>query len=352
MRQGPLFFSIIAVLVVGNLLSPYFLTSNNFRNILITGSVVSVLAVGQFMVIVTAGIDLSVGAIASFSTVLSAVLMSKGVPVVWTVLITIAVCACFGVVNGVLVVYGGITPFIATLGMMGVVQGLAYLVQGGTYVRIDHQGFIGFFSGQLGSVPVQVIIFVAITVVFALTMRWSTFGRALYAIGGNAEAARLSGLPVRRNLIVAYATSALLAAVAGFMLAAQLGEGSSQLGQGLELDSIAAAVVGGASLFGGLGSPATAVLGGLLIGVIGNIMNLRGVPAEPQLIIKGSLILIAVFVTSGRGSAIRAAVGNGAKTIFSGRNGRHTTPLINSSASAANPQLHEPASRDDAPIAS
>lgn len=306
-RQAPLIVTIAVVLVIGSSLSPFFMTEANFRNILITGAVVSILAVGQFMVIVTAGIDLSVGAVASLSTVVSAVLMSHGRGTVTTVALTLAACAVIGVVNGSLVVYAGITPFIATLGMLGVAQGLAYLVQGGTYVRIENQTFIGLFSGEFGGVPKQVLIFVLATVVFAVVMRWTTFGRQLYAIGGNREAARLSGLPVQRNVVAAYVISACLAAVAGFMLAAQLGEGSSRLGQGLELDSIAAAVVGGASLFGGLGSPVAAVLGGLLIGVISNIMNLRGVAAEPQLIIKGVLILFAVFVTSGRGADIRAA---------------------------------------------
>lgn len=307
-RQAPLILSIVGVLIIGALLSPFFLTEANFRNVLITGSVVSVLAVGQFMVIVTAGIDLSVGAVASFSTVLCAVLMSNGISALPTVLITLVVCSLFGIGNGSMVVFGRITPFIATLGMLGIAQGLAYLVQGGTYIRIENEAFIHFFSGQWGRIPNQVIIFVVITAVFGVIMRWTTFGRQLYAIGGNAEASRLSGLPVKRDVITAYAISSALAAVAGFMLAAQLGEGASQLGQGLELDSIAAAVVGGASLFGGLGSPVAAVLGGLLIGVISNIMNLRGVAAEPQLIIKGFLILFAVFVTSGRGSDIRMAL--------------------------------------------
>ena len=189
-----------------------------------------------------------------------------------------------------------------------------------------NDAFISFFSGQVGRIPHQVIIFMAITVLFGVLMRWGTFGRQLYAIGGNAEAARLSGLPVKRDVLSAYAISSGLAGVAGFMLAAQLGEGSSQLGQGLELDSIAAAVVGGASLFGGLGSPAAAVLGGLLIGVISNIMNLRGVAAEPQLIIKGFLILFAVFVTSGRGADIRVTM---VKTL-KGRSGGefHRTPIL------------------------
>ncbi|NMR21696.1 ABC transporter permease [Cellulomonas fimi] len=343
--------TITVVLVIGALLSPYFLSEANFRNILITGAVVSVLAVGQFMVIVTAGIDLSVGAVASFSTVASAVLMAQGRSAWSTVALSLLACGVIGLVNGALVVYARITPFIATLGMLGVVQGLAYLVQGGTYVRIENQAFIGLFSGDVGGVPRQVLIFALVTVIFAVLMRWSTFGRQLYAIGGNAEAAHLSGLPVKRNVVAAYVISAALASIAGFMLAAQLGEGSSRLGQGLELDSIAAAVVGGASLFGGLGSPAAAVLGGLLIGTISNIMNLRGVAAEPQLIIKGFLILFAVFVTSGKGADLRGSLGAMAKSVLFHRRplGSAGTPATDEDSPAVSPngesQPREPHTR-------
>jgi ribose transport system permease protein len=132
-------------------------------------------------------------------------------------------------------------------------------------------------------------------------MRFTSFGRRLYAIGGNREAARLSGLPVNRDLVCAYAIAGLLAGLAGLMLAGQLSQGSSLVGQGYELDSIAAAVVGGAALMGGTGGPVTAVIGGLLIGTISNIMNLAGVQSEPQLVIKGGLILVAVFLTGGAG---------------------------------------------------
>lgn len=304
-RVGPLLAGIVLVLVVGFILSPYFLTLQNFRNIVITGAVVSVLAVGQFMVIVTAGIDLSVGAVVALSSVVAATLMQHGWSTIAAVLATMAIGTLCGVLSGVLVVYAKITPFIATLGMMGIAQGMAYLVQSGTLIVISQSSFLALFDGSLLGIPKPVVIFVLIMVIFGGVMRWTAFGRQLYAIGGNAEASRLSGLPVKRNMLAAYSLSGLLAGVAGLMLAAQLSEGNSLLGSGLELDAIAAAVVGGASLFGGLGSPVAAVIGGLLIGTISNIMDLLSVQAEPQLIIKGVLILLAVYLTSGAGADLR-----------------------------------------------
>jgi ribose transport system permease protein len=296
---GYVLLGIIATVVIGALLSPFFLTSNNFENILLTGSVVSVLAVGQFLVIVTRGIDLSVGAVAAMATVIAAALMRDGVPLGVAVIATLLCCTAAGLVNGMSVVYARITPFIATLGMLSIVQGLAFVIQGDALILITNTGFADLFNGELFGIKSQMFIFLAVTLVFAFIMRWTTFGRQLYAIGGNPEAARLSGLPVKRNLLAAYSLSGLLAGLAGLMLAAQLSQGSSLLGQGYELDAIAAAVVGGASLFGGTGNPVSAVLGGLLIGIISNIMNLRNIPTEPQLIIQGSLILIAVYLTSG-----------------------------------------------------
>jgi ribose transport system permease protein len=286
---------------VGTEVSPYFLTGRNLQNIVVTAAVVSVLAVGQFMVIVTAGIDLSVGSIAALATVVAAVLLRAGHSTGLAVLVTLVICGLVGVVNGGLVVYGGITPFIATLGMMSVVRGAAFLVQTGTLIGITNQRFLTTFSGTTGGIPHVVIIFVAVMLVTAFVMQFTPFGRRLYAIGGNPEASRLSGLPVNRDLLSAYGFAGLMAGLAGLMLAAQLSQGSSLVGQGYELDSIAAAVVGGASLFGGTGSPTTAVIGGLLIGTISNIMNLAGIQSEPQLIIKGALILVAVFLTSGGG---------------------------------------------------
>jgi ribose transport system permease protein len=296
-----LFIILLITVFIGTQVSPYFLTGRNLQNIVVTAAVVSVLAVGQFMVIVTAGIDLSVGSIAALATVVAAVLLRNGQSTAVAVLVTLVICGLVGVINGGLVVYGGITPFIATLGMMSVVRGAAFLVQTGTLIGITNQHFLNTFSGKTGGVPHVVIIFVVVMLVTAFVMQYTAFGRRLYAIGGNPEASRLSGLPVNRDLLSAYAFAGLMAGLAGLMLAAQLSQGSSLVGQGYELDSIAAAVVGGASLFGGTGSPTTAVIGGLLIGTISNIMNLAGIQSEPQLIIKGALILVAVFLTSGGG---------------------------------------------------
>jgi ribose transport system permease protein len=323
---GYVVLGIGATILIGALLSPYFLTATNLKNILLAGSIVSVLAVGQFLVIVTRGIDLSVGANAAMATVIAAALMRDGMGYGLASAIALAGSTGVGLINGMSVVFARITPFIATLGMLSIVQGIAFIIQGDALIVINNEGFTNLFNGTVLGVQSQLIIFLAVTLVFAFIMRFTTFGRQLYAIGGNPEAARLSGLPVRRNLLATYSLSGLLAGVAGLMLAGQLSQGSSVLGQGYELDAIAAAVVGGASLFGGTGNPVTAVLGGLLIGIISNIMNLRNIQAQPQLIIQGLLILIAVYLTSGGAQGI----GSRLHGLFVGqRRGGEPTPPTN-----------------------
>lgn len=335
-----------ATLILGALLSPFFLTANNLRNILLAGSVVSVLAVGQFLVIVTRGIDLSVGSLAALATVIAAALMRDGFPMGLAVVITLLCCTAGGLFNGLSVVFLRITPFIATLGMLSIAQGLAFIVQGDALILITNESFTNVFDGTVIGVPTQMIIFLVVMLLFAFVMRWTTFGRQLYAIGGNPEAARLSGLPVRRNLLATYSLSGLLAGLAGLILAAQLSQGSSLLGKGYELDAIAAAVVGGASLFGGTGNPVTAVLGGLMIGIISNIMNLRNIQAEPQLVIRGLLILGAVYLTSGGASD----VGRRLRALLLGARGRQHPPDVGPTASP-DPKPPQVASSSDLPRA-
>lgn len=310
-----LFLGIIIVLIIGSVASPFFLTPRNLENIILTGAIVSILAVGQFMVIVTAGIDLSVGAVAALSTVFSAWVMAQGQSMLVAIVGALALSAGVGVLNGLAVVYGRITPFIATLGTMSIIQGIAFFVQGGSLIAITNEQFLEVLDGRIWGIPSPTILFIAVTAVAAIVMRWTIFGRQQYAIGGNREAARLSGLPVRRNLIAAYAISGTLAGLAGLLLAAQLSGGSSLVGQGYELDAIAAAVVGGAALFGGKGNPVSAVLGALLIGTISNIMNLRNIEAEGQLIIQGLLVLLAVYLTSGGGAT---DIGRQVKVLLAG----------------------------------
>jgi ribose transport system permease protein len=301
---------LVAVGFAGTLLTPYFLTGNNLRQMLIGASIVSVLAIGQFLVIVTGGIDLSVGSIAALSSVILGIALKGGIGFEIALVLTLAASTAAGAANGVLVVYARITPFIATLAMLSIVSGIAYLAEGGDLVAVLSGSFLNMFNGEVATIPTPIIITVGLLIVSSIMMAFAAFGRRLYAIGGNPEAARLSGLPVDRDRVVAYSVSGFLAGVAGLMIAAQLTEGSARLGQGYELNAIAAVVVGGAALSGGTGDPVSAVLGGLIISVIVNIMNLLGVQSEPQLIITGLVILAAVFFTSGRGtSLISLAVG-------------------------------------------
>jgi ribose transport system permease protein len=299
--KGYLLVVAALVLLIGFILSPYFLTSRNFVAVLITASVVSVLAVGQFTVIVTGGIDLSVGSVAALTSVVAALVLRRGVPLVAAVLVAIAVAGLIGLVNGVAIVYGRVTPFIVTLAMLSIARGLAYFIQTGRQVPIKSSTYLSIFNGYVGPVPTPVIIAAVVMLVAATVMAHMPFGRRLYAFGGNPDAARLSGLPVARNVISAYVISSLLAGLGGLMIAAQLTEGSAIIGEGYELNAIAAVVVGGASLFGGTGDPISAVLGGLIIGVILNIMDLLGIQAQTQLIVKGAVILLAVLFTTGAG---------------------------------------------------
>lgn len=295
---------LLAIVIIGFIASPNFLTTRNAVNVINFSAIIAVLAVGQFFVILTGGIDLSVGSTVALSTVVTALMLKNGQSAGVAVLTTLVVCALVGLLNGILIVWLRLAPFIATLATLSMVQGLSYIIQSTSLIQITNQRFITWFSdGSIVGVRNPVVIFVLLTLVAAFVSKYSTFGRRLYAIGGNREAARLSGLPVNRDLIVTYTLSGLLAGLAGLLAAAQLLQGSSLIGQSYNLDAIAAVVVGGASLFGGRGDPISAVVGNLIIQTITNIMNLVGISSQPQLVIKGAVIILAVFLSSAGGIA-------------------------------------------------
>jgi ribose transport system permease protein len=293
---------LLAIIVVGYYASADFLTIRNAENVIAAASIVAVLAVGQFFVILTGGIDLSVGSILAMSTVIVALTLQSGMSAGLSVAFTLTACAIAGLINGLLVVWLRIPPFIATLAMMSAVKGFSYIIQSTSLIQILDQQFIEWFSaGTVLGVRNPVLIFIVVALVAAFVAKFTTFGRSLYAIGGNPEAARLSGLPVARNLLIVYTMSGFLAGLAGLIAAAQLRQGSSLIGVGYELDAIAAVVVGGASLMGGKGDPLSAVVGVFVLATIINIMNLVGISSEPQLVIKGAVIVIAVFLSSAGG---------------------------------------------------
>jgi ribose transport system permease protein len=293
---------LIAIIVVGYYVSADFITIRNAENVIAAASIVAVLAVGQFFVVLTGGIDLSVGSILAMSTVIVALTMQAGQSAEMSVAFTLVCCALAGLVNGLLIVWLRIPPFIATLAMMSAIKGFSYIIQSTSLIQIFDDSFIDAFSrGTTFGLRNPVIFFLVVTIVAALVAKFTTFGRSLYAIGGNPEAARLSGLPVHRNLLITYVVSGLLAGLAGLIAASQLRQGSSLIGVGYELDAIAAVVVGGASLMGGKGDPISAVIGVFVLASIINIMNLVGISSEPQLVIKGAVIILAVFLSSAGG---------------------------------------------------
>ena len=293
---------LLVIVVIGYCVSPFFITARNAGNVINFSSIVVLLAIGQFYVILTGGIDLSVGSILAFATVVSALLLRSGMDAIAASVLTLLVCGAIGIANGLLVVWMRIPPFIATLAMMSIIEGLSYIIQSSSLIEISNETFITMFSdGRVLGVADPVLIFVTITAIASFCSRYTVFGRRLYAIGGNQEAARLSGLPVGRDLLVTYTLSGLLAGLAGLLAAAELTQGSSLIGRGDELNAIAAVVVGGASLFGGKGDPLSAVIGVFVLATIVNIMNLVGISSEPQLVIKGAVIIIAVFLSSAGG---------------------------------------------------
>ena len=302
LSRSYLLLVLLAMILVGNLVSEQFLTWRNTLNVLSFSSIIALLAVGQFFVVLTGGIDLSVGAVLALATVVAALTMQAGFGAGSAIALTLAACSLAGLVTGAMIVYLRIPPFITTLGMMTVLQGISYIIQSSSLIYIENTTFVTLLSeGSLLGIRSPVYIFVVVTIVAAIVARFTVFGRGLYAIGGNREAARLSGLPVNRSLLITYTMSGALAGLAGLVAAAQLYQGSSLIGRGYELDAIAAVVVGGATLMGGRGDPISAVVGVLILAIIVNIMNLMGISSEPQLVIKGVVILLAVYLSSAGG---------------------------------------------------
>ncbi|WP_284305962.1 ABC transporter permease [Mobilicoccus caccae] len=275
--------------------TPAFLTVPNLLNVGVQAAVVAVLAFGMTFVIITAGIDLSVGSVAALSAICAGwVVATAGLPGPVALLAAPLAGLVAGLVSGVAVAYGKLPAFIATLAMLSIARGLALVVSGGR--PIDMPDAVAALGGDLFGVPVPILVLLVAWAVTAFVLNRTVFGRSLYAIGGNEEAARLAGLPVKRTLTAVYALSGLFAGIAGTVLAGRLASAQPQAAAGYELDAIAAVVIGGASLAGGYGKATGTLIGALILAVIRNGLNLLNVTAFWQQVVIGLVIAAAVGV--------------------------------------------------------
>jgi len=281
------------LLVTLSLLSPYFLSVNNLLNILVAVSVIGIIAVAMTMVIVSGGIDLSVGSVVAFTGVAVAQL-SHSVPLWVAVAAALGIGLFTGTLNGLAVTRIGINPLITTLGTLSITRGLALVFSGGLSQTISHEGFKFLGRGFVLGVPFQVLLMAALFALAAWVMRATVLGRSFYAIGGNARAARLAGLPVARLRLLTYVISGFSAALGGLVLASQLGAGAPAAASGIELSVIAAVILGGTSLSGGKGTIGGTLLGVLILGTLNNGLTLLNVSSYYQEVARGAVLLLAV----------------------------------------------------------
>lgn len=290
-----LYLTFIVILVVSSISTPFFLNFTNIVNILMQNSVITILSIGQLIVIITGGIDLSVGSIVALSSCLIAGLLNYGLPPILAVFVVLLLMAIIGWVNGVLISYGKATPFLVTFSMMSIIRGVAYIYQSGRDLRISNEVFINVILGQINRFPLLIIYMILIALVISFILRKTVFGRVLYAIGGNEEICVSAGIKVERYLIAVYTVSGLLAGIAGIILAAWLNMGTALVGSGYEIDAIVSVLIGGAFLYGGSGTVINTIMGAFVMGILNNILNLLAIPTYPQLIFKGLVVLVTIL---------------------------------------------------------
>ena len=298
MRGSGILLALLLLLVIGALLSPFFLQPANLINVARQLAIVGIVGVGMTFVILTAGIDLSVGSIVGFAAIVAATLLSGGVPWPVALLAGLGAGALVGAINGLGITKGRLQPFIMTLGMLVIVRGVTMTYSEGRPIpfRDAAEGVAWIGTGSLIGIPTPVWIFAVIAVLAAFTLRYTTFGRQVYAVGDNLEAARLAGINTGRVIFSVYVISGLCAAVSALIIISRLTAGEPSQGTGFELDAIAIVVIGGTSLFGGEGGVRGTVIGAAIVAAMANLLNLLGVSPFSQDIVKGLIIIGAVLL--------------------------------------------------------
>lgn len=296
-QWGGILIALILLCIAMGFLEPTFLSVKNFWNVLRQATTNILLGYALATVLICGAIDLSVASTLACASCMEVVLLHAGVPFGLALLIVLLTGIVFGTVNGLLVSRTRIPAFIVTLATQSIYRGLAYTVTGGVSVKAPaNKWFSSFGAGYIGDVPIPVIVVAVITVIVAILMNKTRFSRHLFASGGNENAAAYSGVNVKNIRLIAYIISGFLAALAGAMYAARLNSGQPAVGSGWEGDAIAAAVLGGVSFSGGRGTVFGVVIGALVMTIITNGLNLMEISSYTQLLIKGVIILLAVYV--------------------------------------------------------
>jgi ribose transport system permease protein len=288
--------ALVVLFVVLSLASPHFLTADNLFNIGSQTAVIAIVAVAQTMVIITKGIDLSVGSVAALAGVVGAIVVRDLGFSVWAAtVVAVGVGASAGLVNGLLVAVARIPPFIATLGMMSAGRGLVFIITGAVGVYSLPESFQLLGNGEIAGIPFAIVLTAVVAVAATFVLSQSRFGQYVYAMGSNLEAARRSGIAVRRNLAGVYVLAGMLVGLGGMIAASRVNSGQPNYGIALELDVIAAAVIGGASLFGGQGRIVGTLIGAFLIALVRNGSVLLDISIHYQQVIVGLIIWAAVY---------------------------------------------------------
>lgn len=286
---------LVLIFVIATMLSPAFLSLNNIFNVIRQVAITAILGAGMTFVILTGGIDLSVGSILALAGALSAGVLGQTGSIILAILVAIGIGALCGAANGLFITKGEMPPFIATLGMMTLIRGCVLVYTNGSPVTVKSAAYKFIGKGYLLGIPVPVILLIVIFAIGYVILTHTKFGRSVYAFGGNREATRLSGINIVKTEWYVYLISGILAGIAGIILTSRLGSAQPTAGTGYELDAIAAVILGGTSLAGGQGFILPTVLGALILGIIDNILVLMNVNSFVASIVKGAVILIAVL---------------------------------------------------------
>jgi ribose transport system permease protein len=296
LRDAGTLLALILIIVVFSALSPVFLTAPNWINILQQSSINAAIALGMTLVIISGGIDLSVGPTAALSAVIGASLMVSGVPVPLAIMASLGVGMLCGLFNGVLVAYAGLQPFIVTLGGLSLYRALALIYTGGNPIFGIPPEFRALTNGTVFGVPNPVVAVAIIALILWVVLNKTPLGEYILAVGGNEEAARIAGVAVAKTKVATFVISGTLASIAALILVGRRGAAEPTIGNLWELDAIAAAAIGGASLMGGKGSIVGTIIGAIILGALRNGLTLMNVQAFYQLLATGVIIIVAMLI--------------------------------------------------------